>query len=275
MAQVVPRALERLILAGVFALAAVLVRPALASPRFGLIALAPAETVVRASLSIDTNEAGPEGPIIHERLDEVGNEQLHRAEVLPGHGSDPQIRLKVRALGGEPGYVISSGLYVDDQPLADSTHETECRLCTETEAVEHGKAEIERLVPFVRDRVRATATMQPAGPPSPSPRKDGTPPLRRSLGPGGKAGIGLLGLGGGAVGVGLFLTLKPARPYPENPLYEVSTRPSGLVTLGLGTATLIVGAVLYGLDRRPPPRRVTWLPHAGRASVGLTLAGSF
>lgn len=271
MAQVVPGARERLILAGVFTLSAVLVPPGLAtaSPRFGLIALAPAETVVRASLSIDTNEAGPDGPIIHERLDEVGNEKLHRAEVLPSRGpSDPSIRLKVRALANEtPGYVIASGLYVDDQPLADSTHEVECRLCTETEAVERGKAEIERLVLFLRDRARAE--------PAPTLPKNETPPRRKPLGPGGKAGIGLLGLGGAAVGVGLFLTLKPARPYADNPLYEVTTQPSGLVTLGLGTAALIAGAVLFGLDRRPLSRRVTWLPHAGRAGAGLTLSGSF
>ncbi|WP_096328083.1 hypothetical protein [Nannocystis exedens] len=236
------------------------------------------ETIARASLAIDTNGAGPAGPVIHERLDEVGNRQLRRAEVLPGRGPrDPWIRVTVRALpGDEPGYVIGSGLYVGDDPVGDSVHETECRLCTEGEAVERGTAEIERLVPFVRDFAQAEreARIKAAAPP-PEPPKPEAPPPPKGLGGRGKAGVALLAVGGVGFFVGLGLAVKPPRPDPDMPLYEISTRPAGAITLSIGLAAVITGAVLLALDRKAAQRRVSWLPSVGRGSAGLSLAGSF
>jgi hypothetical protein len=260
-----------LILAGVLSIAVGPVRPVRAAAL-----AAPAEVVVRASLAIDTNEAGPSGPIIHERLDELGNRQLRRAEVLPGRGAkDPWIRLTVRALPGEePGYAISSGLFVDNQPVADSTHETECRLCTEGEAVERGTAEVERLVPFIRDHAQARQAAQVKADTPPPPVQQEAPQPRPLAGRG-KAGVALLAVGGVGVGVGVGLTLKPASPDPAMPLNEISTRPAGLAVLGVGAAALVAGAVLLALDRKAANRRVTWLPAAGRGSAGLVVSGSF
>jgi hypothetical protein len=250
--------------------------PASASPRPAEPALA-GETISRASLAIDTNAAGPAGPVIHERLDEVGNRQLRRAEVLPGRGPrDPWIRVTVRALPGEePGYVIGSGLYVGDDPVGDSVHETECRLCTEGEAVERGTAEIERLVPFVRDFAQAQreAQLKAAAPPPEPPKPEPPPP--KGLGSRGKAGVALLAVGGVGVVVGLGLAIREPRPDPDMPLYEISTRPAGVVTLGIGLAAAITGAVLLALDRKNTQRRVSWLPSVGRGTAGLSLAGSF
>jgi hypothetical protein len=261
-----------LILAAALALAAAPVHVAVAAE-------APAtEAVLRASLAIDTNAAGPAGPIIHERLDELGNRQLRRAEVLPGRGArDPWIRVTVRALPGEePGYIISSGLFVEEQPVADSAHETECRLCTEGEAVERGTAEIERLVPFVRDHAEARRKQAAAAAavPPPEPPKD-EPPKKQPLGTRGKAGIALLAVGAVGFGAGLGLAIKQPGPDPDDPLREVTTRPAGYATLGIGVAALIAGAVLLALDRKPPPRRVSWTPQVGRGGAGLLLSGSF
>jgi hypothetical protein len=238
----------------------------------------PGETIARASLAIDTNAAGPAGPIIHERLDEVGTRQLRRFEVLPGRGpKDPWIRLTVRALPGEePGYMIGSGLYVGEEAVGDSVHQTECRLCTEGEAVERGTAEIERLVPFVRDFAQAQreAQLKAAAPPPEPPKPEPLPPPR-GLGPRGKAGVALLVVGGVGVITGLGLAIKEPKPDPDMPLYEISTRPAGFAVLGIGAAAVITGAVLLVLDRKAAQRRVSWLPSVGRGAAGLTLAGSF
>ncbi|MDC0717799.1 hypothetical protein [Nannocystis bainbridge] len=236
------------------------------------------ETIARASLAIDTNGAGPAGPVIHERLDEVGNRQLRRAEVLPGRGPrDPWIRLTVRAVPGEePGYVILSGLYVGNDPVGDSVHETECRLCTEGEAVERGTSEIERLVPFVRDFAEAEREARAkAATPPPEPPKPVEPPPPKGLGGRGKAGVALLAVGGVGFFVGLGLAVRQPRPDPDMPLYEISTRPAGIATLGIGLAAVVTGAVLLALDRKAAKRRVSWQPSVGRGSAGLLLSGSF
>lgn len=296
MAQAVRKARPWLIFAGVVALAASPSRPALAEPAEAAsaeaaprgaapaapapagaapVGAAPAEFVVRASLAIDTNEAGPSGPIIHERLDELGNRQLRRAEVLPGRGTkDPWIQLTVKALpGDEPGYKIASGLFVDGQAIAGSLNETECRLCTEGEAVERGTSEVERLVPFIRDhaRTRYEAQLRAAQPP---PQVD-EPPKPAPLGAKGKAGVGLLAGGAVALGVGIGLALRPDTPDPNMPLNDISTKPAGGAVIGVGAAALVTGAILLALDRTAPKRRTAWLPAFGRGSAGFVISGSF
>lgn len=265
MAQAVPEAAGRVIRAAlVAALSLAVAAPARASEP------ASVEVVARASLEIDTTAAGPSGPIIHSRLDELGNLQLRRAEILPGRGRrDPWIAVTVRALAGEePGYAIASVLHVDGQPVEDSAHATECRLCTEGEAVERATAEIERLVPLVRERAAAQRPAEPAsGPAQPEPAK--------GLGARGKAGIGLLALGAAGVGVGAGLAAREPTPDPDEPLNVITTRPAGLALIGVGAAALITGAVLLALDRRPAPRRASLVPAVGRAGAGLVLVGRF
>lgn len=246
------------------------------SPR-PVLAAAPQELVARASLEIDTTQAGPAGPIIHSRLDELGNRQLRRAEVLPGRGArDPWIKISVRAVAGdEPGFVISSALYADGQPVADSAHESECRLCTEGEAVERATAEVERLVPFVRDHAQAQQkAAEAAATPAPPPPQPETPEVR-PLGGRGKAGIFLLALGGVGIGVGTGLALLEPRPDPEMPLNNITTRIPGFAAIGVGAAFVITGAVLLALDRRPKPRGAAWAPALGPTGAGLVVSGRF
>lgn len=235
------------------------------------------EVVARASLEIDTTAAGPAGPIIHSRLDELGNRQLRRAEVLPGRGArDPWIKITVKAVAGdEPGFVIASVLYADGQPVAESAHEGECRLCTEGEAVERATAEVERLVPFVRDHAaaRQKAAQEAAKPPPPEPQPD--VPEVRPLGTRGKVGIVLLALGGVGVGVGTGLALLEPRPDPEMPLNVINTKVPGFAVIGVGAALVVTGAVLLALDRRPPSRKTALAPAFGPAGAGLVLTGRF
>jgi hypothetical protein len=234
------------------------------------------EVVARASLEIDTTAAGPAGPIIHSRLDELGNRQLRRAEVLPGRGAqDPWIKITVRAVAGdEPGFIISSALYADGKPIAESAHEGECRLCTEGEAVERATAEVERLVPFVRELAvaRQKAAEDAARPPPPPPPEV---PEVKPLGAPGKAGIFLLALGGVGVGVGTGLALLEPRPDPDMPLNVINTRPAGFAAIGVGAALVVTGAVLLALDRRPQKRKTALAPVFGPAGAGLVLSGRF
>lgn len=244
-----------------------------AAPRAALAA--PTELVVRAGLEIDATAAGAASPIIHARLDELGNRQLRRAEVLPGRdGRDPAIRITVReVVGEEPGYVIASALVVDGAVVPTSLHETDCRLCTEGEAVERATAEVERLVPFVRDHARARE--EAAAPPPSSPPPVEAPPPPQGLGARGKAGIALVALGGVSLGAGVGLALRQPTPDPDLPRNVITTRPAGFALIGVGAAAVVVAAVLIALDRRQAPRRGAVAPAFGSGSAGLTITGSF
>lgn len=271
MAQAVPEAGGRVIRGAlVVALSLAVAGPALAARPTAAV-----EAIARANLEIDTTRAGPAGPIIHSRLDELGNLRLRRAEILPGRGArDPWIKIGVQALSGEdPGYVIRSALMLAGKPVADTAYETECRLCTEGEAVERAVAEIERLVPLVRERALGRQdAAQPAEPPRAVVEGPAAP---RGLGGRGKAGIALLALGGVGLGAGAGLALLEPRPDPDEPLNVITTRPPGFALIGVGAAAVITGAVLVVLDRRSPRRRASLAPALVRAGGGLALVGVF
>jgi hypothetical protein len=242
-------------------------------------ALSQADTLVaRAGLELDTSQAGATGPVIVSRLEELGNLELRRAEILPSRlGDDPVIRIRVVQTGDAAGegetFTIRSEVAVLGEPLAGSAREVACPLCTEGEVVERARAEIVRLVPFVRARFK------PAEPPPPRPTepppRPAEPPQDRGLSTGGKAGIGLLAGGTLAAATGLGLTLARARPDPDMPLNVLDTRPSGIAVLSVGAAALVAGAVLLGLDRRNARRSVRLAPLGAPASAGLMVLGRF
>lgn len=271
MAQAVPEAGGRVIRGALV----VTLSLAVAGPARAAAPTTAVEPVLRANLELDTTAAGPSGPIIHSRLDELGNRQLRRAEILPGRSArDPGIKVSVRALAGEePGYVVASALVVEGQPVEGSAHETDCRLCTEGEAVERATAEIERLVPLIRERAQAERDAAAQAKPEPPPVAPVEAP--RGLGGRGKAGIGLLALGGVGLGVGAGLAALQPRPDPDAPLHVITTRPAGFALIGVGAAALISGAVLVALDRRPTRPRASLAPTVVRAGAGLARVGVF
>lgn len=247
--------------------------------------------IVRASLEIDTTQAGAAGPVIHSRLDELGSRQLRRAEVLPGRSArDPWIELHVRTLGEDaPGFVITSALRVDGEVVDESRHESECRLCTESEAVERATAEIDRLVPLIRAQAStptaATAPASTAAAPSPAsaaPASAGDEavdpaPANASepLGARGKAGVATIAIGVVAIGVGVGLSLAEPRPDPEMPLNEISTRGAGVAMIGVGAAAAITGVVLLAVDRRARARALAWSPTLTPGGAGLAVSARF
>ena len=78
--------------------------------------------IARAGLEIDTAKAGPSGPVMLSRLEELGNLELRRAEILPRRaGDDPVIHVKVEVRGEEGDtYAIFSEVRVRDKAVEGS-----------------------------------------------------------------------------------------------------------------------------------------------------------
>lgn len=229
--------------------------------------------IARAGLEVDTVNAGPTGPVMLTRLEELGNLELRRAEILPRRAAeDPVVRVRVE-LRGEQGdtFAILSDVAVSGQSLPGSAREILCTLCTEGEAVERARGELLRLVPFVRARFRPANKPRPVEPPPPVV----VPPPDRSLRTLGKAGIGLLAGGAVAVGAGLGLALADPPVDSNNPLRQINLKPAGYAVLGVGAAAIVTGAVLLVLDRRKVRRVAQVAPLIGPGSAGLLLVGRF
>jgi len=229
--------------------------------------------IARAGLEIDTAAAGPSGPVMLSRLEEIGNLELRRAEILPRRaGDDPVIHVKVEVRGQEGDtYAIFSEVRIRDKAVEGSPREVVCSLCTEGEAVERARSELLRLVPFVRARFRAAAKPKDDKPPP----IVAPPPEDNRLGTYGKVGIGLLAGGVVVFGTGLGLAIAKPRPDPDDPLREINTRPIGYAVLGVGAAAIVSGAVLLVLDRRKVRRVAHLAPMLERGSAGLLLVGRF
>ena len=230
--------------------------------------------IARAGLEVDTTAAGPAGPVMLSRIEELGNLELRRAEILPRRaGDDPVIRVRVELRGTEGDtYAIFSEVDVRGKPLEGSPREILCSLCTEGEAVERARSELLRLVPFVRARFRATAVKKPVEEPKPIVAP---PPRDTGLGTYGKAGVGLLAGGALVFGTGIGLAVAQPRPDKQDPLREVNTRPVGYAVLGVGAAAIVTGAVLLILDRRKARNVAQLAPMIDAGTAGLLVVGRF
>ena len=65
----------------------------------------------------------------------------------------------------------------------------------------------------------------------------------------------MIAIGGGGLVAGIVLAVLPPTDHEDMPTKDVHTDTPGYAVLGVGAATLIVGAVLLGLDRRAAKRR--------------------
>jgi hypothetical protein len=137
------------------------------------------------------------------------------------------------------------------------------------------------LLPVLRGE-ETTASTSESTPSSPSgSTADGDPGTDRSLGAGGKAGIGLLvggvalaATGGGLVGAGVSETREGDAL--EGDAETRDLRPIGYALLGVGAAVIVTGAVLLGLDRRRARRhQVAIAPAFGPRMTGFSLTARF
>ncbi|MEZ4383601.1 MAG: hypothetical protein R3A79_19880 [Nannocystaceae bacterium] len=227
----------------------------------------------RASLSVDTSALGAQSPVLLRRIEELGDIELRRAEILPSrHPRDPVILICLSSIA-DGGYAIASRLEVAGEIVANSANEVLCTLCTEGETVDRARVEVGRLIPFVRDHARAVAEAEArsrsdaAAPTGPSPSDD-----RRRLAPMSKAGVALLIGGVAGLGAGLGLALREPAVKPEMPLEVVDTRVPGYVALGVGGALLVTGvALLVTGQRRARASTVAIAPSPG----GVLFYGRF
>jgi hypothetical protein len=228
--------------------------------------------IARAGLEVDTAAAGPNGPVMLSRIEELGNLELRRAEILPRRAAeDPVVHVRVQLRGDQgDSYAIISEVSVRGQALEGSAREVVCSLCTESEAVERARGELLRLVPFIRARFRAAPPRRVEPLPAPV-----LPPPDTRLRTLGKAGVGLLAGGVVVLGVGLGLTLSPPRPDKDDPLREIDLRPAGYGVLAVGAAAVVTGAVLLILDRRKVRRVAHLAPMTHPGTAGLQLVGRF
>lgn len=233
----------------------------------------PDDVVARASLEVDTSDIGAQSPVLLRRIEELGDIELRRAEILPSRGPrDPVIKLVIVPIDGG-GYAIRASLEVADETVANSEREVLCTLCTEGETVERARVEVDRLIPFVRDQARAAAEAEADAKPrrrrEPA-RQGGDRTLR--LDPLSAAGVGLLVGGVVSLSVGLPLALRAPTVKPEMPLETLDTRVPGYVITGIGGALLVTGvALLITGRRRAQHPAVALAPSPG----GLLLTGRF
>jgi hypothetical protein len=211
-----------------------------------------------AHVAVDTSGVGEAGPVLRRRVQERADVVLRRAGVMPGRGpKDPTISVVIKEItGDEPSWEYSITLSRSDTPAAAAAPQS-CPLCTETELVEaiEGRlatvaADLEATQVETPDEPTTDPTEDPSDDPKPAPIVTTDDASKGKLGKKGKAGAALVGLGVAGVAVGIVLVVLPDRPKTGDPTREVFTQPPGYALLATGAVSLVVGAVLLGIDRK-------------------------
>jgi hypothetical protein len=233
----------------------------------------PAAPPTRASLEVDASTLGAQSPVLLRRIEELGDIELRRAEILPSRQPrDPVLKISILAFDGG-GYRIRSHLEIDAEIVPNSDREVLCTLCTEGETVERARIEVDRLIPFVRDHARAEAEARAREADTTSEATvTAANDDRPRLAPLSKVGVALLATGGAGLGLGLGLALREPTVKPEMPLETLDTRTPGYVALGVGGALIISGvALVITGQRRARASTLTFAP----TLRGAVLTGRF
>jgi hypothetical protein len=245
-----------------------MIRATLASIVAFAIAGEPA-TVVRAELELDTTALGEDGELVARQVRVRGEALLRKREVLPAKGEhDPRIVVAIEPLVDDgPGYRCRWGVYRDEVVIAGTDGVSVCKLCTETELVDHVEAAIERVV--------ATVPREEA--PEPIPPRVDDHAQRRTLGPLGKAGIGVgvVGIAALAAGIPLAVIEPKTKDATELGHDVVPTRPAGIALVGIAAAALITGLALLAVDRHRANARTSGRATVVPAGAGVAIIGRF
>ncbi len=212
---------------------------------------------------------------------------------------DPQVYVKITAMGeyGDEGYAVAIDAIGDSRSLLGEPVEVECELCTEGELSSKIREEFAKIRPaivtFLEDRevARALAAREAEAakqqedaasntgsqPPPPNGQPPGQDQPTTGMSTTGKAGIGMMAVGGLGVAVGLGLTINPPKQEKETNGYRfISTRPPGAALLAIGGVTLVTGVALFIVDRnRQKQRRSAVTPVIGPGVAGVSWAGRF
>ncbi|MCA9708826.1 MAG: hypothetical protein KDK70_23480 [Myxococcales bacterium] len=179
----------------------------------------------------------------------------------------PELRVEIR-YRDSGGYQVEYEIVYDGDTVDDGRGSFECQLCTEDELIEKVEALAKQVAP------KMVVPQEDDGPLDPEidigPEVDGGngghgtgDPTGGDEEPGklqgmGKAGIGLLVVGGAAAITGVGLLIRGEKPYDvdnEKATNLATTVPHGAGLLAGGGALLIVGAVLLGIDRKRAKER--------------------
>jgi hypothetical protein len=194
--------------------------------------------------------------------------------------TDVGSRELVVELGGKAlAYEVSVGVRQDGSWIAGPT--TSPCSCHGDDLVAHVRTAVAGVAPKLRadevvDDPGSSATPPPELRP---PVEDTSRAERRPLGKMGGAGVALVVVGGAATIAGVALLAIPVEDaHADDPerTETASYRVPGGVVLGVGLATLVVGAALLGTDRAHAKRRASALaPSFGRRWVGVSWTTRF
>lgn len=244
---------------------------------------------------VDASGLGDAGPVIGGRATLIGKGALQDQGVtytdVPA-GPELQVTLRERDAGG---YRVDYVIVYDGKPTKNGSGGFDCQLCTEDELVEKVEALVIQVAPKMVVPEEEPEGEEPDRTDPDSTRPDDTigpktDPLTDEdpsrLGPKGKAGIGLLVVGGVGVLTGVVLVALPdweGKNGTRDASKLFNAKNPGYGVLGGGAAFLIVGAVLLGLDRAQAKRRAGTKkearlhPHPwfGPQGAGLGVTGRF
>ncbi len=223
----------------------------------------PTSIVLTVSSNLGSEDGGAVESVVRETV--VRRLQLHGLAV--GERGDARMLVEIGWVdAAKDGYALRYVATIPGQPESERT--SRCPRC--------GSDELVALIQQDVDRLRPELEVKAAPPPMPAPvpltPPPPSPPSRR-LGAMGIAGVVTLAAGFGATVPGIVLAAvgDRTRVDPESPvrLEVTSRRTPGLVLVGVGVATMIVGAVLLGVDQRRRRQRRAGAPHAGVTPFGL------
>jgi hypothetical protein len=250
---------------------------------------------IELRLEIDTSLAGSGTEVLHRRIEERANIVLRHAKVLAGDSDDLLVRIIVTELDADnPGYAVTFTMTASNGSAAGKPIQVTCSLCTETELVARVEAELEPLIPTLRELSQSEPTSIPADgedpvepddepiglQPDPGPERTdhgaGNGQHRKLL----TGGAWMLAVGGSSLIAGVALAIPKPKVDRDNPLELITTRPVGYALIGTGVALATVGTVLTALaiERRRKAGRVADLsvaPLASFDSAGIVFGGRF
>lgn len=247
----------------------------------GLVFAAPEPSPVDARLEINTRGAGAGADVLRRRIEERANIVLRRAKIVTGGADDVALRVLVVELeGDEPGYLVTFEIRAANGSMPNAPSEFECPLCTETELVARVEAELEPIVPMLRELATApdepTQAEGPIAAPEPEPEPEG-PTARPKSDTGMLAGgVTLMGLGAVSLGAAIGLVAPKPKIDQDNPLDLITTRPVGYPLLAVGATFVVVGAILTAVVvSKRQKSKLSVAPYGGRGLAGLALGWRF
>jgi len=226
----------------------------------------PTSIVVTVSSNLGSEDGGEDGGAVESVVRETVVRRLQSHGLAVGERGTTRIVVQIEWVDeARDGYALRYDVVTPWQPQTERT--SRCARC--------GSDELVALIEQDVDGLRPELEAKPAPPPKPAIFVHTPPPTKpsRRLGAMGIAGVATLAAGFVATVPGIVLAAigdsSGVGPEDSELLEVTARRTPGLVLVGVGTAAMIVGAVLLGVDQRRRRQRSTRTPHVAVTSLGL------